>query len=201
MKRLIKVALLAASLVLGSTGLQAANQSFTGTLNDDNDVRLFTFTLAADADVTLRTWSYAGGLNAAGTVIGSGGFDPLVSLFFGTGSTALLIGANDDGLGVAVDPGTGFAFDSLLEVLALTAGTYTAALTEFDNFAAGPTLGDGFIGNSVSGFDGRSANWALDILGVDSTNQTPEPASLAVALLGLAAMGTLHRQRVRAAQA
>ena len=201
MTRFLKAALAAASLVLASTSMQAANLSFTGTLNDDNDLRLFTFTLAADSDVTLRTWSYAGGLNAAGSLIGAGGFDALVSLFAGSGNAAILIGANDDGVGVAVDPSTGFAYDSLLELFALSAGTYTVALTEFDNFASGPTLGDGFIGNSIIGFDGRSAAWALDILGVERALQIPEPAGLPLAVLGLAAMGVLRRPTVRAAQA
>ena len=52
MTRFLKAALAAASLVLASTGLQAANLSFTGALAGDNDVRLFTFTLAVDSDVS-----------------------------------------------------------------------------------------------------------------------------------------------------
>ena len=193
MNQFLRAALTAASLALASTSMQAANLSFTGSLGGDNDVRLFTFTLAADSDVTLRTWSYAGGTNASGSLIGSGGFDPIVTLFAGTGPSALLLTANDDGTGVDVDPGTGSAFDSLLEILALSAGTYTVALTEFDNFASGPTLGDGFGGNNIMGFDGRNANWALDILSVDSAHQIPEPAGLALAMLGLAAMRTVRR--------
>ena len=198
MKRLLTAAFAAAVLAAGSGAALAANVSFTGNLASDNDVQLFSFTLAADADVTLRTWSYAGGMNAGGSAIGAGGFDPIVSLFSGLGGAALLIGANDDGTGVAVDPSTGFAFDSLLEVLALPAGTYTVALSEFDNFANGPTLDDGFLGNNVQGFDGRSAAWALDILGVDAASRIPEPTSLALALFGLAAAGAGAANRRRA---
>lgn len=189
MKRLLKTALAATVLAALGASAKAADVSFTGQLANDNAVQLFSFTLAADADVTLRTWSYAGGVNAAGNAIGAGGFDAIVSLFSGLGAGAILIGANDDGLGVAIDPVTGFAYDSLLEFTALVAGSYTVALAEFDNFANGPTLGDGFPGSNVSGFDGRSAAWALDILGVDSANAIPEPASIALALFGLAALG------------
>ena len=48
-------------------------------------------------------------LEEAGQAIGAGGFDALVSLFSGTGPSALLIGANDDGAGVATDASTGNA--------------------------------------------------------------------------------------------
>lgn len=188
MKRFLKLALAAGVLALGSAAACAANVSFTGTLADDNDVRLFTFTLAADADVSLRTWSYAGGTNAAGSLIGAGGFDPIVSVFAGLGDGAVLIGDNDDGTGVATDPASGHAYDSLLEFALLPAGTYTVALTEFNRFADGSTLGDGFRSNDISGFDGRTSAWALDILGVDDAARIPEPATLALGLLALVAM-------------
>lgn len=197
MKRYLRTALAAAALAAGSVSAWAANVSFTGNLAGDNTVQFFSFTLAADADVTLRTWSYAGGVNAAGHAIGAGGFDPLVSLFLGTGGTALLITSNDDGTGVATDPATGLAEDSLLEVLSLPSGHYTVALSQFANFANGPTLDDGFLGAGSIGFDGRSAAWALDILGVDAAAAIPEPGSLALALLALAAVGAGSAARRR----
>ena len=98
MKGFLKAAIVAAVLATSSSSA-LANLSFTGNLADDNDVELFDFTLASTSDVTLRTWSYAGGTNAAGNLIAAGGFDPIVSLFFGTGSPAILFDANDDGFG------------------------------------------------------------------------------------------------------
>lgn len=195
MKRFLKAALAAAVLAAGSAS--AANVSFTGSLAGDNDVQLFTFELAASADVTVRTWSYAGGTNAAGSLIGAGGFDPFVSLFFGTGDTAILIDGNDDGVGVAVDAGTGFALDSLLQEFSLGAGSYTVALTQVANFANGPTLADGFLGSGNVGFGGRSAGWALDILGADVAQRIPEPATLALVLFALAAVGTVKSSAAR----
>lgn len=194
MKRYLTAALAATVLALGSlagsASAWAANVSFTGSLEADNDVKLFSFTLAADGDIAVRTWSYAGGINAAGALIGAGGFDAVVSLFFGSGNDALLIGTNDDGLGVAIDPATGEAHDALLEFGGLSAGTYTVSLSQFANLANGPTLGDGFLGAGATGFDGRSSAWALDILSVDSAAQIPVPTTLALALFGLAAVGT-----------
>ena len=193
LKRFLKAVPAAAVLMASSASVLSATVSYTGTLADENDVAFFSFTLAGPSDVTLRTWSYAGGTSAAGTVIVAGGFDPIVSLFFGTGGGALLIGANDDGLGVAVDPATGFAFDSLLESFALPVGTYTVALTQFANFANGPTLGDGFLGAGIPGFDGRTNAWALDI-SVGAPAGVPEPTALMLAVLGLAAVGAARRR-------
>ncbi len=96
-------AIIAISLTAGSAN--AADFSFTGNFKDDNEVQEFNFTVAeAAADVTLRTWSYAGGTNAQGTVIERGGFDPIVSLF--DGSTGAQISDNDDG-GLVPDPISG----------------------------------------------------------------------------------------------
>lgn len=194
MKQLIKAALAAAVLVWASASAWAANVSLTGNLAGDNSVQLFSFTLSATSNVTLRTWSYAGGTNAAGNAIAAGGFDTIVSLFSGLGPTALLIDANDDGFGVGVDPSTGLAFDSLLTALGLTAGDYTVALTQFANFANGPTLGDGFFLAGNPNFDGRRSAWALDILGADRVRVIPEPTTLVLAALGLGLVG-LRRPR------
>lgn len=192
MKQIMKARLAAAVLALGSLSSHAAAVSFTGNLGADDDVQLFSFTLAADSDVTLRTWSHAGGLNAAGNLIAAGGFDPIVSLFFGSGGQALLFDANDDGIGL----GSG---DALLERMALQTGTYTVALSQAANFAVGPLLENGFLGGGNPGFGGRSSAWALDILGAGSASPIPEPSTLALALLSLAAVaaraGSVGRAR------
>lgn len=191
MKRLLTTALAAAALAAGSAPALAANVSFTGNLAGDNEVQLFSFTLAGTSDVKLRTWSYAGGVNAAGNGIAAGGFDPIVSLFFGTGDTAILLGQYDDVSVTVLDS----LFDSVLESLTMLAGTYTVALTQSANFANGGTLGDGFLGAGSPNFGGRTSAWALDILGVDAANRIPVPTTLALALLGLAAAGVARRRR------
>lgn len=194
MKRFLRAAATVAFLAGAGASALATDLSFTGDLAGDNDVQLFSFRLTTDTDVTLRTWSYAGGTNAAGSVIGAGGFDAVLALFSGTGGPALLIGGNDDGFGVATDPGTGLAYDALLEAFALPAGDYTVALTNFANFANGPTLDDGFLGAGEGGFNGRSSAWALDILGADSASVIPESGTLALAGLGLCVAGLARRR-------
>jgi hypothetical protein len=70
--------------------LSAGSLSFTGTLNSPEDVFETTFTLATADTITFQTWGFGGGVNAAGQVIPTGGFDPLIALYNGQGPTATM---------------------------------------------------------------------------------------------------------------
>ena len=90
--------------------------------------------------------SYAGGTNADGVAIAAGGFDPVLTLF---DSSGVLVDQNDDNPNTPTgDPNTGAAYDSFLQVT-LDAGSYTVAVSQYDNFAIGPNLSDGFRQISV----------------------------------------------------
>ncbi|NEQ51326.1 MAG: PEP-CTERM sorting domain-containing protein [Leptolyngbya sp. SIO3F4] len=167
---------------LGISGTaNAADFSLRGTFAQDADVHLFDFSVATDSKVTLRTYSYAGGTQADGTVIDAGGFDPVLTLFDGDGNK-LFFNDDDTTDTVANDPSTGKAYDSLLEA-DLVVGNYTLALTQYGNFSLGSTLTDGF--NRTGNFTGslfsrceldsvfcdftgnvRTNEWAFDALGV-----------------------------------
>lgn len=190
-------------IALASSLASAANFSFTGSFAADDSVQLFSFTLASTDTVTLRTYSYAGGINGAGIVVPRGGFDPILSLFDNAG---VLINENDDGFSnVPTDPVTGQQFDSYL-FTKLAAGTYTVSITQFDNFANGPSLSNGFIRTGSSNFtsefvcsngrfcditgDNRNPNWAFDVQGVTSATvvSTPEPGMAALVGVGMLLM-------------
>ncbi len=201
--------------ILAASLASAANFSFQGTLTRDDEVQLFTFSVASTSTVTLRTLSYAGGVNAAGTTIARGGYDPILALFDGSGA---LINENDDGgSNVPADSVTGANFDTYLQSV-LSPGTYTVSVMQYDNFANGPNLGDGFLYNdsnptftSVFGCSNgkfcdvdasnRNGSWAFDILGVDSASTpttpsgVPEPATVSMMIAGLGIVTFLGRRR------
>jgi hypothetical protein len=195
-------------------------QSFTGTLAspdnatstfDSTDSFIQTITLTATSDVTLQTYGFGGGVNAAGTTIDPGGFDPFVGLFSGTGNGAVFINGTSVILAnytsgcppANINPGFGACGDVAMTFDDLAAGTYTVLLSDGQFFAAGPTLGDGafdltsgFCDNLVDPGPGPSCNgnWALDV----TTNSVtaPEPASLALLGMGLAAFAGLRKRRL-----
>jgi hypothetical protein len=204
---------------LGTQSADAANFSFTGNFTHDNDVQLLQFSIASATSVTLNTLSFAGGTNAAGTPIAGGGFTPYLALFDGTGNMLnQTTGKQPCGGGnpAAPDAATGACWDEyflydLAHLGVLPAGSYTLALTEWDNVALGTTLADGFIYDSgPADFTGgpflensigfgvqRDGHWAVDILAVDSASAVavPEPDTLPLALAGLAGFVPFVRRR------
>ena len=155
--------------------------SFVGTLTTANDVLQFNFTVSAESQITLRTYSYAGGTNAAGQQIASGGFDPILALFNAAGN---LINQNDDGgANVPADPNTGAHFDTFLQSL-LPAGTYTVTVMAYSNFANGPNLSDGF--QNDGDFYDRSPHFAFDVLGANTASGPGEVGPLTVVAFGRA---------------
>lgn len=154
----------------------ASGTSVVGQLdpNDPQDVFLYQFTLSAPGTVAIQTWGYggtqsaAGGTNAKGTAVSPGGFDPYLTVFAGGSPAAVFRVSNDDG---ACPPGTlsaGACRDATLSLPALPAGTYTLALSTFENMSFAENLGtgtlaDGFIG--LGSFGGRTSGFAVDISG------------------------------------
>jgi hypothetical protein len=204
--------------VLAASLASAANFSFQGTLTRDDEVQLFTFAVGSTSTVTLRTWSYAGGVNAAGTTIARGGFDPILALFNGSGA---LINTNDDGnFNVPADPVTGENFDTYLQS-SLGPGTYTVSVMQYDNFANEPNLSNGFVNTGNPTFtsifgcsnrrfcdvDGvnRTGAWAFDVLGVDAASVptppsgVPEPATVSMMIAGLGIVAFFGKRRYASA--
>lgn len=181
----------------------AVDFSFTGSLTEPSEVQFFDFSVGAFSTVTLRTWSYAGGVNAAGDLIPRGGFDPILALFELPGGAK--IGENDDGPFGTVDPDpvSGRAWDTFF-VVDLDPGLYRVSVAVYPNFSSGDNLADGFDGadtfDDVSGVpdNPRTANWAFDILNVESAVVVPgipEPATWGLMIAGFGFVGFAARRR------
>jgi hypothetical protein len=196
--------------------------SETGTLNSPEDSVLIDLTLVNSGTVTLQTYGFGGGTNAAGTVIPSGGFDPFVGLFSGTGPTALFLNGTSDILSnyspgcppagtVTVGSVGNQCGDVNLQFTGLAAGTYTVLLTDGENipnaiFESSPGfLGDGFTDLTGGVFqtcvdandcNTDTANWALDIT-TPAGSTVPEPASAPLLATVALALGASVYARAR----
>jgi hypothetical protein len=186
----------------------------TGSLDPNNpdDVLLYAFTLSAPSTLTIQSYGYGGassapgGRNAAGSVILAGGFDTYVSLFSGTGAGATFLASNDDGV---CPPGNSVpaCHDSTLVMPSLAAGSYTLALSVFDNFSfaenfGSGTLGDGFIGLGdyfdASSGTVRTSNYAVDLSASSLVvAAVPEPAAWPMETAGLVALLLANIRRTR----
>ena len=189
--------LLALATIFAQTAAHAATQSFTGAFTQDDEQFSTTFNVAMDGEVVLQTWSFGGGINAAGASVAAGGFAPVLSIFTAGGDLIGLAQAGVADCGACnADAATGFRWDVAWSAT-LSSGSYLAVLTQDDNSPFGPTLSDGFsrdgqgnfTGPSFLGADGafilvdasqRDGHWALDL-----TTPVPEPATWAMLLAGV----------------
>lgn len=181
----------------------ALDFDFAGTFTYDNDVALLNFTVGETSTVTIFSSSWD-----------DGGFDPILAIWNSAGA---LVNEQDDGHNVGSTMSNGVWYDhgnwdSYYDVN-LTAGSYTASIAQFSNFAVGSSLSDGFTYDDNPNFtfdlgygaqpyfngvqsstDARTGDWVFHILNVEEATgpgpQVPEPATFVIwSLLGVVGIG------------
>ncbi|MEM7466655.1 MAG: DVUA0089 family protein [Pseudomonadota bacterium] len=117
-----------------------------GNLTQDDEVVLAELTLDIASTFRFQSFAYGGGTLPNGTSTLPGGFDTVLSLF----SDGLLLMENDDSDFAETDPNTGAAYDAGFDIF-LQPGTYTLAITQYDNFP-GAQLSDFFTREGSGNF-------------------------------------------------
>jgi hypothetical protein len=207
------VAIAVTCAVFGSVA-SASSFSYTGSFTTDDQIQEFLFSLSGTSTVTAVTYSYAGGVNQAGSGVPQGGFDPWLAIFNSSGG---LVASVDNGIcgQVDADSVTGACFDSYISQ-SLAAGNYTLVLSQSDNSPFGGNLSDGYTRTGQTDFtsslgcsngqfcdinaDSRAPIWAVDIDNVTSSSlpggagATPEPATFLLLGGGFAGILMLRRR-------
>jgi hypothetical protein len=169
-----------AGILIGTN--PAYGVSFTGALSNADDIRSVSFTSDGSSPIAFKSYGYAGGTNAAGTVIAAGGFDPILTLF----DTADNYIEEQNG---APNGSPDFNFSRTL-----SAGNYRAVISTFPNFfnfSANPNFIAGYPGGGD--LNGQSLKYAFDIV---TTNPTavPEPFTVIGTLVGGTAVVRMRKK-------
>ena len=150
----------AALCLVASPALAQSDFDFTGNFTTDDQVIQFALPVGDTSNVTIFSSSWD-----------DGGFDPILSVFDSSGA---LVQQQDDGgeTGSALSNGVSYdygIYDTFFTV-DLDPGDYTITIGQFDNFAAGDNLADGFTqtGNPNFTFDEGFGDSTQDMFnGVD----------------------------------
>jgi len=220
MLRELKSASAAIAIVVGLAGHASVADAafvFQGSLGAPNGVAQFTFTVGAGSgNVTLETFNYNAGSGVfSGAGNATGGFDPVLTLFDSTGKFLTDFRTNISSGNLDAQIVTDGASNP-----PLSAGTYYATLTQFDNtfdssgnLFTNPTflrqsqpnytttaqnlggLGSAFAYTDRNLTDRFNA-WKVGIDGVTNATFVPLPGALVLLATAVAGIGALgYRQR------
>lgn len=128
-----------------SAAADLLDYDFSGTFANDNDVVLIDFTVDLDSTVTIFSSSWLYFIDDVGYADNQLGFDPIIAIWDSNGN---LVHQQDDGglVGQTMSNGVWYShgsWDSYYSQF-LSAGDYTVSIAQYDNFASGGNLANGF---------------------------------------------------------
>jgi len=185
---------------------------YSGTFAQDNYVLQISLISDGVSTAVIDSYGYAGG-SVNGNTYSPGGFAPEITLYDSTGMQVLDSNSGYTGncAMVGKDAVSGNCDDPYISTV-LSAGTYTLALTVYDNVSFDGNLADGFKQDQNPGFtctetgttgqfcdvtdalgSSRTGAYAFSIAGIQTA--TPEPSALALTLCSilLGGLGCMRR--------
>lgn len=185
-------------------------ETFTGTFAGDDSTFSYMLTNTMTTTYDFYTTSYAGGMNADGTMTAGGGFVPVLTLFNSSGAVVDQGGAGGlaaCGGAVGADAATGLCDDAFLTDM-LAAGSYKLVLSEFPNYPTGgpndPFMAGGDAAYTASFCGGGGSFQEADVapcvqrtdaytVNIAAQPTVPEPATWLLVLPGGLALAALGR--------
>jgi hypothetical protein len=162
----------------------------------------YTFVVNTATTVQAITYGYAGGTSLTGTVVPSGGLEPYLSLFDSSGN--LLASSFSGTCPATANTLGGNCFDVQLDTTPLLEpGTYTIALSAWENMSLAENLGTGTLTDGFTGLGnlnpGENLDYAFDVI---LPSNVPEPGTglLLLTAFGAAAVLTLRNRFQQAKQ-
>jgi hypothetical protein len=154
----------------------------------------YTFVVNTATTVQAVTYGYAGGTSLTGAIVPSGGLEPYLSLFDSSGD--LLTSSFSGTCPATANTLGGNCFDVQLDTTPLLEpGTYTIALSAWENMSLAENLGTGTLADGFTGLGnlnpGENLNYAFDVI---LPSNVPEPGT---GLLLLTAFGAAAVLKLR----
>jgi hypothetical protein len=173
----------------GNTDLEYANWA----------VATYSFVVNTTTTVQAITYGYAGGTSLTGAIIPGGGLEPYLSLFDSSGN--FLTSSFTGTCPATANTIGGNCFDVQLDTTPLLQpGTYTIALSAWENMSFAENLGTGTLADGFTGLGnlnpGESLDYAFDVIlpGNIPPGSAPEPGTGLLVMAALGAAAVLHRR-------
>lgn len=160
----------------------------------------YDFVVTTASTVQVVTYGYAGGTSLTGAIVSPGGLEPYLSLFDSSGN--FLTSSFTGTCPATANTLDGNCFDVQLDTTPLLQpGTYTIALSAWENMSFAENLGTGTLADGFTGLGnlnaGENLDYAFDVIlptNIPPTS-TPEPGSGLLVMIAFGAAAVLHRRK------